>query len=55
MTSIITRLRNAAAKRAAYNATVAELSRLPLDVAVEDLNIYPGDAEKIARKAVYGY
>lgn len=54
MASIITRIRDAAAKRAAYNATVAEISNLPLGLAVEDLAIYPGDADKIAHKAVYG-
>ncbi|WP_226782578.1 hypothetical protein [Oceaniglobus trochenteri] len=46
-------LRNAAAKRAAYRRTVAEISALPLDVAL-DLGIYPGDARKIAERAVYG-
>ena len=40
-------------KRRAYKRTVRELSRLPLDVAL-DLDIYPGDAEKIAKRAVYG-
>lgn len=40
-------------KRAAYNRTVRELSRLPIDVAL-DLDIYPGDAKKIAHRAVYG-
>ncbi len=40
-------------KRRAYNRTLNELRRLPLDVAL-DLDIYPGDAEKIARRAVYG-
>lgn len=54
MTSMISRLRAAAAKRAAYHRTVDEISRMPLDVAL-DLGIYRGDAEKIARKAVYGY
>jgi uncharacterized protein YjiS (DUF1127 family) len=55
MTSIIAQIRKAAAKRAAYNRTVAELSAMPVDLAVEDLGFYPGDAQKIARKAVYGY
>lgn len=36
-----------------YRRTVRELRQLPLDVAL-DLDIYPGDAEKIARRAVYG-
>ncbi len=40
-------------KRRAYNRTLHELRRLPLDVAL-DLDIYPGDAEKLARRAVYG-
>jgi hypothetical protein len=40
-------------KRRAYNRTIQELRRLPLDVAL-DLDIYPGDAEKLARRAVYG-
>ena len=53
MTSIMTRLRTAAAKRAAYNKTVDEISRMPLDVAL-DLGIFSEDAHKIAMKAVYG-
>ena len=40
-------------KRRSYNRTVRELRRLPLDVAL-DLDIYPGDAEKLAQRAVYG-
>lgn len=36
-----------------YNQTVRELRRLPTDIAL-DLDIYPGDAKKIARRAVYG-
>lgn len=40
-------------KRRSYHRTVRELRRLPLDIAL-DLNIYPGDAEKIAYQAVYG-
>jgi uncharacterized protein YjiS (DUF1127 family) len=46
-------LRTALRKRAAYKRTVAELQAMPLDVAL-DLDIYRGDAEKIARRAVYG-
>ena len=53
MTAIMTRLRTAAEKRAAYNRTVAEISGMPLDVAL-DLDIYPGDADRLARHAVYG-
>lgn len=40
-------------KRRAYNRTLRELKSMPLDVAL-DLDIYPGDAERIARRAVYG-
>jgi uncharacterized protein YjiS (DUF1127 family) len=53
MTSIMTHLRTAAVKRAAYNRTVDEISRMPLDVAL-DLGIFREDAHQIARKAVYG-
>ncbi|MEO1536502.1 MAG: hypothetical protein AAFR73_02130 [Pseudomonadota bacterium] len=40
-------------KRRDYHRTVSELRRIPMDVAF-DLDIYPGDAEKLARRAVYG-
>jgi len=53
MNAIITRIRALAARRARYNRTVSELRALPLDVAL-DLDIYPGDAEKLAHEAVYG-
>lgn len=46
-------LKTAIAKRRAYARTVREISQMPLDVAW-DLDIHPGDARKIARKAVYG-
>lgn len=54
MTSIFANIRKAAAQRAAYNRTVAELSAMPVERAVEDLGIFPGDAQKIAYKTVYG-
>lgn len=47
-------LRTAVTKRAAYNRTRHEIANLPVEHAVEDLGIYPGDAAKIASKAVYG-
>lgn len=53
MTSIMTRLRTAAAKRAAYNQTVREISGMPREVAW-DLGIFREDAEKIAWSHVYG-
>ena len=40
-------------KRRSYHRTVRELRNLPQDIAV-DLGICPGDAEKIAHRAVYG-
>ncbi|MEO1238947.1 MAG: hypothetical protein AAFW64_04645 [Pseudomonadota bacterium] len=46
-------LADRARKRALYHRTVAELKALPTDTAL-DLDIYKGDAEKIARRAVYG-
>ena len=42
------------ADRARYRRTVAELSRLPATLALEDLGFWPGDARLIARRAVYG-
>lgn len=53
MTALVSRIRDMADRRARYARTVSELKSLPLDVAL-DLEIYPGDAEKIARAAVYG-
>lgn len=40
-------------KRAMYARTVRELSNLPTDTAL-DLDIYPGDAKRLAQRAVYG-
>ncbi|MCR9069214.1 MAG: hypothetical protein NXH79_10250 [Rhodobacteraceae bacterium] len=53
MTQLMTRLKTAAAKRAAYRRTVDEISRMPLDVAL-DLGLFREDARKIAYRAVYG-
>lgn len=53
MDLIIARIREAARKRAEYRETVAALENMPLDVAL-DLEIFPRDAERIARQAVYG-
>ncbi len=54
MASILSTIRTAAQKRAAYNRTVAEISAMPVDLAVEDLGIFPGDAHRIAMRTVYG-
>jgi hypothetical protein len=53
MTDLLQTLRTHAAKRVAYLRTVNEIRAMPLDVAL-DLDIYRGDAERIARRAVYG-
>ena len=53
MANIFDRIRDRAEKRRRYNQTRREIARLPLDVAL-DLDIYPGDADRIARQAVYG-
>ena len=51
--SVFSNLRAAVQKRAAFIRTRNELRAMPLDVAL-DLGIYRGDADKIARAAVYG-
>ena len=52
--TLINTIREIAAKRIAYERTVAELEAMPLEVAL-DLDIHRPDARKIARKAVYGH
>ncbi|WP_166126729.1 hypothetical protein [Maritimibacter fusiformis] len=53
MTAFAT-LRRTLEKRAEYLRVKREIEALPVELAVEDLGIYPGDADKIARRAVYG-
>ena len=53
MKTLMTTMKTAARNRLAYHRTVTELQHLPLDVAL-DLDINPGDARRIAHKAVYG-
>ncbi|MGQ0566418.1 MAG: hypothetical protein ACT4OK_15300 [Gemmobacter sp.] len=53
MTNILNRLRARLNEQARYRRIRDEIARMPLDVAL-DLDIYPGDAERIARKAVWG-
>lgn len=53
MATIIDRFAASLRKRAQYRRTVAALKGLPLQVAL-DLDLFPGDAERIARRAVYG-
>lgn len=52
--TMLSTFRSAVQRRAAYLRTKREIANLPVEFAVEDLGIYPGDAEKIAAKAVYG-
>jgi hypothetical protein len=53
MMTVIDMLKEAAVNYARYRQTRDEIANLPLDVAL-DLDIYPGDAERIAYEAVYG-
>lgn len=53
MITVIDMLKAAAVNYARYRQTRDEIANLPLDVAL-DIGIYPGDAERIAREAVYG-
>jgi uncharacterized protein YjiS (DUF1127 family) len=51
--ALLSRLRTALDKRAAYTRTVSEIRSMPLDVAL-DLDIDRSDAHRIASRAVYG-
>ena len=51
--TLLSDLRTAVARRAAYRRTVAELRAIP-ERLWEDLSIYPGDEHRVAREAVYG-
>ena len=53
MMTLFSTLNRAFEQRARYMRTRDEIARLPLDVAL-DLGLYPGDADHIARRAVYG-
>jgi uncharacterized protein YjiS (DUF1127 family) len=53
MLTVIEQLKTAARNQARYRRTRDEIARMPLDVAL-DLGIYPGDADRIAREAVWG-
>lgn len=54
MNKLLNQLHGAVRARAAYRQTVSEISRMPLDVAL-DLGLDRADATKIARRAVYGH
>lgn len=51
--SLFSHLRAAVQKRAAYKRTVFELRGIPAGLA-DDTGIYPGDAKRLARAAIYG-
>ncbi|WP_165586921.1 hypothetical protein [Pseudaestuariivita atlantica] len=53
MTQFLQSLADRCEKRARYNRIVSEIESMPLDVAL-DLDIYRGDAHRIARATVYG-
>ncbi len=50
--SLFSQLRAAVQKRAAYNQTVFELRGLNGRTA-EDIGLFPADAERLAREAIY--
>ncbi|MCH2077677.1 MAG: hypothetical protein MK180_12515 [Rhodobacteraceae bacterium] len=52
--TLFAQLKTSIEKHREYNRTVLAIRSMPLDVAL-DLDIYPGDAKKIAARAVYGY
>jgi hypothetical protein len=54
MTDLISTIRTAVRKRAAYQLTVAELENMTYEVAI-DLDLDPTEARKNAHRAVYGY
>lgn len=51
--TVIAQVRSAVVKWMQFLATKRALENLPLDVAL-DLDIYRGDARRIATRAVYG-
>jgi uncharacterized protein YjiS (DUF1127 family) len=52
MKNFINRVKTAVDNYGRYITTRNEIARLPLDVAL-DLGLYRGDADRIARKAVW--
>ena len=53
MRNILEKLRSRLNEQARFRQIRDEIAHMPLDVAL-DLDIYRGDADKIARKAVWG-
>lgn len=52
MKTLFDRVKTAISNYSRYIATRNEIARLPLDMAL-DLGLFPGDADQIARKAVW--
>lgn len=52
--NLFNNVRDRLAKRAAYNRTRYAIANLPVEFAVEDLGLFPEDADKIAARVVYG-
>ena len=51
--TILTKVRKAVQKHAAYRRLKHEIATMPQDVAI-DLGLFREDAAKIANKAIYG-
>ncbi len=51
--TVLSNLRAAVQKRAAYNRTKREIEEMPLEIA-RDLGISRSDAARLAAEAVYG-
>ncbi len=53
MKNLFTKIRIEAAKQALYRVTRDEIARMPRSIAL-DLGIFPEDADRMARQAVWG-
>ena len=53
MLTVFDMLKTAAVNYARYRTTRDEITNLPADIAL-DIGVFPADAERIAREAVYG-
>jgi uncharacterized protein YjiS (DUF1127 family) len=53
MFTVFEMMKTAAVNHARYRATRDEIANLPADIAL-DIGVFPADAERIAREAVYG-
>ncbi len=51
--SLISQLRTVLSRRSAYRSTLHALRGIP-EALAEDTGIYPGDARRLAREAIYG-